>query len=85
MFDELAEAVYREKITQLETLVQQKNDRIAELRQEIEKLLASVQEEKTALAGIMKDRESELAYFSKELTDREREVEQLKHLSQHLE
>jgi len=84
MFDELAEAVYREKITQLETLVQRKNGDLAELRREIEGSALQAQADSGAIAERLKERESELTFISKELTEREREVEQLKHLAEHL-
>ncbi|MDA0837559.1 MAG: LysM peptidoglycan-binding domain-containing protein [Planctomycetota bacterium] len=85
MFDELAEAELLEKIAQLENLLKQKEARISELQSLIGSSTGNAKEDTETLAIELKARESELVFISKELTQREREVQQFKDLSSHLE
>ena len=85
MLDELSLAEFVEEITQLKNVIQQRDELISELQESLAGTTTGVDTEKELIVEALRERESELAYLSKELTQREREVGQFKHLAQHLE
>ncbi|HID30954.1 MAG TPA: hypothetical protein EYP19_13270, partial [Desulfobacterales bacterium] len=84
MFDELAEAECQEKIRRLEDLLRLKDDQLERLNA-VDAELQNAWREKEQLEAALKERESELAFISKEMTEKERQVEQMKELAAHLE
>ena len=84
MFDELAEAELKQQVGNLESQIQERDLRIAELRK-FDEVLEEMKTEKDEIAEALKDREAEIAYVSDEMTNREQEVVQLKELSDHMD